>query len=164
MAYIIKLNKRKIIWPIYILRYFLPLFSFGFYGQIFLMFTTILYCRKKESSTSPYLKCRPDHWFKNIKPIAVIAMFLHFLIAFITNSLYYKPIFMRCNCDLLKKSNSLPDIIFLFTKMIVITIFILDKGVESEHWAILSFLILVTGTNAYFTVFIKIDKILYYYL
>ena len=95
MAYRLKFHKRKIMWPIYILRYSLPLFCFGFYGQIFLMFTTIFYCRKSESSTSPYLKCRPGHWFNNIKPIAGIAMFLHFLIAFITNSLYYKPIFMR---------------------------------------------------------------------
>ena len=142
-------------WPIYILRYSLPLFCFGFFGQIFLMFTTIFYCRKSESSTSPYLKCRPGHWFNNIKPIAGIAMFLHFFIAFITNSLYYKPIFMKSNCDLLKKSNSLPDIIFLFTKMIIITIFILDKGEESEHWAIVSFLVFITGINAYCTVFYK---------
>ena len=153
MAYRIKLKKKKIKWGITILRYCLPLFSFGFHGQIYLMFTTIFYCRKSESQTSPYLKCRPGHWFTEIKPIAGIAMFLHFLISFITNTLYYKPIFLKCNSDLLKKSNSLPDIIFLFSKMIIITIFILDKGVESEHWAILSFLVLVTGTNAYFTVF-----------
>ena len=136
----IKLKKKKINWPITILRYTLPLFSFGFHGQIFLLFTTIFYCRKSESSTSPYLKCRNGHWFYKIKTIGGIAMFLHFLIAIITNTLYYKPIFIHCKSDLLKKSNTLPDIIFLFTKMITITIFIFDKGVESEHWVILSFL------------------------
>ena len=119
------------------------------------MFTTIFYCRKSESDTSPYLKCRPDHWFNKIKPLGGIAMFLHFLISLITNTLYYKPIFIICNSDLLKKSNSLPDIILLFTKMIIITIFIFDKGKEYEHWAILSFLVFVTGTNAYFTIFYK---------
>ena len=153
MAYRIKRKKRIFSWPIKILKYTLPLFSFGFHGQIFLMFTTIFYCRKKESSTSPYLKCRPEHWFSKIKPIGGIAMFLHFLIAFITNTLYYKPIFLNCKSDLLKKSNSLPDIILLFTKMIIITIFILDKGVENEHWAIISFLTFVTGINSYFTLY-----------
>jgi len=155
MAYKLKRKKRIILWPIKILKYTLPLFSFGFHGQIFLMFTTVFYCRKKESSTSPYLKCRPEHWFSKIKPVGGIAMFLHFLIAFITNTLYYKPIFIHCKSDLLKKSNSLPDIILLFSKMIIITIFILDKGVESEHWAILSFLVFVTGANAYFTLYYK---------
>jgi len=155
MAYKIKRKKRIILWPIKILKYTLPLFSFGFHGQIFLMFTTIFYCRKKESSTSPYLKCRPEHWFSKIKPIGGIAMFLHFLIAFITNTLYYKPIFIHCKSDLLKKSNSLPDVLLLFDKMIIITIFILDKGVENEHWAILSFLTFVTGLNAYFTLYYK---------
>ena len=155
MAYRIKMKKNKILWPIIILRLTLPLFCFGFYGQIFLMFTTIFYCRKSESTTSPYLKCRPGHWFNNIKPIGGIALFLHFLISLITNTLYYKPIFIRCNSDVLKKSNSFPDIILLFTKMIIITVFILDKGNENEHWAILSFLVLVTGTNAYFSVFYK---------
>ena len=158
MGYKIKKKKKIILWPIKILKYTLPLFSFGFHGQIFLMFTTIFYCRKKESSTSPYLKCRPEHWFSKIKPIGGIAMFLHFLIAFITNTLYYKPIFIHCKSDLLKKSNSLPDVILLFTKMIIITIFILDKGVESEHWAILSFLVFVTGINAYFTLYYKNRK------
>ena len=155
MAYRVKRNKKNILWPIKILRFSLPVFCFGFYGQIFLLFTTIFYCRKKESSTSPYLKCRHGHWFYKIKPFAGVAMFIHFLIAFITNTLYYKPIFLKCKTDLLKKSGPLPDILLLFTKMIVISIFIFDKGKESEHWAILSFLVLVTGINAYFTLFNK---------
>ena len=155
MAYRIKMKKNIKLWPIKILKYSLPLFSFGFFGQIFLMFTTIFYCRKKESNTSPYLKCRPGHWFNKIKPIGGIAMFLHFLISFITNALYYKPVFIPSNSDLLKKSNSLPDIIFIFIKIIIITIFILDKGLESEHWAIILILLLVTGAYAYFTLSYK---------
>ena len=155
MAFRIKHKKNNLNCFISILKIILPLFSFGFYGQIFLLFTTIFYCKKQESTVSPYLLCRPGHWFNSIKPIGGIAMFLHFVIAFITNSLYYKPIFIHCNTDLLKKSNSLPDVILLFTKMIIITIFISDRGFESEHWAILSFLVLVTGTNAYFTISYK---------
>ena len=153
MIFRITMKKSNISWIIYFLRYYLPFFSFGFFGQIFLMHTTVFYCRKNEISTSPYLKCRPNHWFYKIKPVAGISLFLHFLMSFITNTLYYKPIFIKCNSDLLKKSNSFPDIIFLFSKMIIIIIFILDKGVESEHWAILFFLVLVTGTNAYVTLY-----------
>ena len=162
MALRIKYKKEKILWPIRILRGALPILSFGFYGQIFLIFTTIFYCRKTESKTSPYLKCRPE--IKKLRFPCGLAMFLHFLIAFITNRLYYQPIFIRSDSDLLKKSNSFPDIILIFTKMIIITIFILDKGVESEHWAILSFLVFVTGINAYFTIFYqnRKNKILLY--
>jgi uncharacterized membrane protein len=149
----IHLKKKNLLWIIAILRYSLPLFSFSFYGQIYIMLTTIFYCRKTDRPTSPYLKCRPGHWFNKIKPVAGISFFLHFLNAFITNTLDYKPIFIKSKSDLLKKSNSLPAVIFLFLKMIIITIFILDKGVESEHWAILSFLVFATGTNAYFTLY-----------
>ena len=156
MALRIKYKKEKILWPIQILRYTLPILSFGFYGQIYLIFTTIFYCRKKESKTSPYLKCRPQ--IKKLKFPCGLAVLLHFLIAFITNKLYYQPLFIRSDSDLLKKSNSSPDIILVFTKIIVITIFIMDKGEESEHWAIISFLVFVTGINAYFTLFYKNRK------
>ena len=150
-------QKKTIKWPIKILQYILPFFSFGLYGQIYLLFTTVYYCRKKESNTSPYLKCRDD-WFKNFKPFATLAMILHFLIAFITNTLYYQPSFIKCKTNLLQKSNSLPDVIFLFVKILIITIFILDKGEENEHWAILCYLIVITGVNAYFTLFYQNRK------
>ena len=153
MIYRIKHNKKLILWPINILKIILPLLSFGFFGQIYLIFTTIFYCRKTESITSPYLKCNSEHWFNRIKTIGAIVMILHFIIAFITNTLYYKFNFIHSDSDLLQKSNSFPDVIFLFTKMIIIILFILDKGVESEHWFILSLLILVTGINAYTTLF-----------
>ena len=155
MAYRIKINKKNILWPIKILKYCLPLFSFGFFGQIFLLFTTILYCLDHEPKASPYLKCRPGHWFNKLKIVGVIAMLLHLLIALITNILYYKLIFIPNGSDLLKKSQSFPDIFFLFTKIFIITIFILDKGVESEHWYILSFLIILTGINAYLNIYHK---------
>ena len=44
----------------------LPILSFGFYGQIYLLFTTVFYCIDEESTTTPYLKCR-DSWFNNFK-------------------------------------------------------------------------------------------------
>ena len=38
----------------------------------------------------------------------------------------------------------------MFTKISKTILFISDKGLESEHWAMLSFLVFVTGINAYF--------------
>ena len=139
------------------MRYTLPILSFGFYGQIYLLFTSVFYCRKDETPTSPYLKCR-DTWFNKMKPLVGLAMGLHFLISFITNTLYYQPTFIKCKTDLLQKSNSVPDVVFLFSKVIIISIFIMDKGVEKEHWAIICFLILVTGLNTYFTLFYQSRK------
>ena len=80
------LQKRLYPWAIRYLQYMLPILSFGFYGQIFLLFTTVFYCRKTESPTSPYLQCR-DSWFNSLKPIAILAMILHFFIALTTNTL-----------------------------------------------------------------------------
>ena len=143
-------QKKIYSWPIKYLQYVLPIISFGFYGQIFLLFTTAFYCRKEESPTSPYLQCR-DTWFNNFKFMVGIAMVLHFIIAFITNTLYYHPTFIKCKTDLLQKTNSFPDVVFLCVKILIILLFILDKGEEREHWTIIIFLIFITGINTYYT-------------
>ena len=150
-------QKRLYTWPIKYLQYMLPILSFGFYGQIYLLFTTVFYCIDEESTTTPYLKCR-DSWFNNFKIVVGLAMVLHFFIALTTNTLYYNPTFIKCKTDLLQKYNSYPEVIFLFVKIIIITIFILDKGAENEHWAIICFLIFVTGANMYFTLFYQNKK------
>lgn len=38
MIYVIKMKKLDIIWPISILKYFLPIMCFGFFGHTFLFF------------------------------------------------------------------------------------------------------------------------------
>ena len=144
-------------WPIKYLQYILPIISFGFYGQIFLLFTTAFYCKKEESPTSPYLKCR-DSWFNNFKFLVGLAAFLHFIIALVTNTLYYHPTFIKCKTDLLQKTNSFPDVVFLIVKILVISFFSLVKGVESEHWTIIIFLIFITGINTYYTLFYQNRK------
>ena len=77
-------------------------------------------------------------------------MVLLSLIALITNSLYYKSTFLKSGSDVLKKTNCYPDLSLLITKIAIIILFILDDGVEDEHWAVLFFLILFTGTNTFF--------------
>ena len=144
--------KKKLLLPIKILRVLLPLISYFFFGQFFSFFISLFYCKKDESFESPYLQCLTGLWIYSLSPTAIIAMIFQIIIGFITNSLYYKSIFNKSGSDILKKTNTLPEIVFMFTKIIVFLLFISDKGLEREHWAMLSFLILVTGTNAYFTI------------
>ena len=68
----------------------------------------------------------------------------------VTATLFFKPVFINTGSDLHKKSTSLQDIVLVLTKIGVNLIFALDKGKESEHWTAIFFLILFTGTNAYY--------------
>jgi len=145
---------KKLLWIISVLRFLLPFISYLFFGQFFSFFISLFYCRKEESYESPYLSCLTGLWIYSLAPASIIAMIFEIIIGFITNSLYYKPIFID-GSDILKKTNSFPDIIFMFTKIIIFLLFILDKGEENEHWAMLSFLIIITGINAYCTLTFK---------
>jgi hypothetical protein len=99
------------------------------------------------------IKCRTGLWFKILSPMVIIAIIFHTIISIITNLLYFNPIFIVNNSNILSKVNTLPDIIFLFTKIAFNIIFKLDKNREEEHWAIIFFLIVFSGINAYFSIF-----------
>ena len=153
MIYFFEFKKTNLIWKIsiIILRIILPFFSYFFFGQVFSFLTSVFYCRKEVSYESPYLHCLEGLWIYSLTPASIIAMVFQVIIGFITNSLYYKPVFDNNSPDFLTKTDSFPDNIFMFTKVIIILLFISDKGLESEHYPMLSFLTLVTGINAYFT-------------
>ena len=148
MSFRIKNKKLNILWPISILKFCLPFFSVCFFGQSFLLLTTIFDCQNGFTYVSQELICRTGLWFSIDAPLSAIAMVLHTIIALITNTLYYKSIFVKKGPDVLRKTNCYPDIILLMTKISVIVLFILDNGVEEEHWTVLFFLILFTGINA----------------
>ena len=143
MSYRIKNKKLDKLWPISILKFCLPFFSVCFFGQSFLLLTTIFDCQNGFAYVSKELVCRTGLWFSIDAPLAGIGLILHSLLALVTNILYYKSTFIKYGSDVLKKTNCIPDVTLLFTKIFVIVIFILDDGVEDEHWAILFFLILV---------------------
>ena len=149
MSYRIKNKQLNILWPISILKFCLPFFSVCFFGQSFLLLTTIFDCQSGFAYVSKQLICRTGLWFQIDAPLALLAMILHAILAIITNTLYYKSTFVKFGSDVLKKTNSYPDIVLLFTKIFVIVLFILDDGKEEEHWALLFFLILVTGLNTF---------------
>ena len=136
-----------LIYSLTILKFCLPFFSVCFFGQSFLLLTTIFDCQNGFTYVSKELVCRTGIWFSIDAPLSAIAMALHAILALITNTLYYKSTFIKNGSDVLKKTNCYPDIVLLFTKIFVIVLFILDDGVEDEHWAILFFLILSTGSN-----------------
>ena len=154
LVIIITENKKLILlWSIPILKLYLPLFSLTFFGQIFLLLVSVFDCIDGYAFVNDGIKCRTGLWFKYLSPIVIIALILHVFLSFLTNILYYKNIFIKSDSDLLKKNNSLPDIIFLFTKMMINIIFISDKNEESDHWIIIFFLIMLTGLNAYINIF-----------
>ena len=144
MAYRIKNKKLNILWPITILKFCLPILSFTFFGQIFLLLATIFDCRDGNTFVSENIKCRTGKWFQFFGPLTGIALFFEVFIALMTNMLYFEPIFYNSSSDILKKTNSLPDTIFALTKISVNILFISDKGKENEHWAVLFFFISFT--------------------
>ena len=150
MSYRIKNKKLNILWPITVLKFCLPFFSSCFFGQTFLLLTTIFDCQNGYAYVSTELVCRTGLWFSIDAPLSAIGMVLLSLIALITNSLYYKSTFLKSGSDVLKKTTCYPDLSLLITKIATIILFILDDGVEDEHWAVLFFLILFTGTNTFF--------------
>ena len=85
--------------------------------------------------------------------MSIIALIFLLFISIITNILYYKPLFVKSNTDILKKGNTLTDLIFLLTKIAINTLFALDKNTEEDHWIIILFFILFSGINAYFIIF-----------
>ena len=46
--------------------------------------------------------------------------------------------------------NTLPDIVFIITKIGINILFILDKENENEHWTIICILVFLSGINAYY--------------
>ena len=153
MAIRIKNKKLNILWTISFLKFTIPFMSFTFFGQCFLSLSTIFTCQEGHSYISSNLKCRSGIWFYLFGSFTGVGLILQSIIALITSSLYFKPIFINSGSDLLKKTNSFPDTIFIITRIAINLLFILDKGLESEHWAILFFLILFTGTNAYYNLY-----------
>ena len=146
----IKKQKLYFFWPITLLKIFLPFISMTFYGQIFLLFITVFDCIDGFAFVNANIKCRTGLWFKILSPMAIIAIIFHTIIAIITTLLYFKPIFSDRNSNILKKVNTIPDIIFLFTKIGINIIFSLGKNNEENHWLILFFLILFSWNKCIF--------------
>ena len=149
MSFRLKFKKLNILWSISILRLFLPFISYFFFGQIFLLIITVFDCYEGNNKICPSLECKSGTWFDILALFSIISIFLESLIAIITNILYFKPFFIK-GSDVLKKTNTIPDISFTLTKIGLNLIFFLVGENEEDQWITLFFAILFTGTNAYF--------------
>ena len=149
MLYSIKkqLNRK---WPIPILNFLIFTICMGFFGQIFLFLLVFFDCDGDKSYISPKLKCRGESWFNLYWPFILLAILIHICISILVNTLYYKTIFEKNKRDVLTKLNSSPDKSLLFTKIIVIIIFVIDKPENKRAlWITLFILMTFTGLNAY---------------
>ena len=143
MSFKIKMKDLNITWPILILKFILPLLSFGLFGQIFLFLILLFDCDNGYSYISEEIKCRNGYWFMIFSPFIAITMIIHILLGLLTNQLYYRSIFALSKNDVLKKTNSINEVLLFFTKIFIIIIFVLDTSDESNHWTLLFLLIIL---------------------
>ena len=155
MSLRLKKGKFNILWPICILKYCLPLICSTFFGQTFLLLLSSFICVNGKSYYDENVICRKSIFYYFSIPISFIAICFQIILSYLTISMYYQPDFIDKGNNILKKRSSKPDIIFLFCKILIIIIFLFDKGTVSEHWAILFILCLITGFNAYCIYFLQ---------
>ena len=155
LSYRLKKNKLIKRWPITILRFFLPIISIGLFGQIFLFLTTLFVCEDGYMHMSKDVECRKGDLFFYHSIFVYVAIVFHVLIAFLTNSLYYKSLFCLTKSDVLQKTNSFSDLSLLLTKILINVLFIFDGHNKAGRWTILFFLMLITGSNLYIQLLFK---------
>lgn len=147
----IRKKQLNVLWPLKILKIIVPFFSNCFFSQSFFLLSTVFNCVDEHSYISPSLKCRSGVWFIILSPLTIISLIFQSVIGILTNMLYFKPIFLNIGPDLLKKTNTIPETVFIITKISINLLFIADNETDSELWGVIFFIILFTGTNAYYT-------------
>jgi hypothetical protein len=150
MTFRLKSNNYKILWPINILKYSLPIFFITFFGQTFLLIVSIFNCQNGIRYYNSNLSCKDDVVFYSLAPFAIIALIVQIILSFITVSMYYQQDYINKNINgVLTKRNSFSEIVFLVCKIIMILIFNFDNEVQSHHFAIILIILIITGFNAY---------------
>ena len=169
MYFRFKKGKYDIIWPINILKFCLPLISTSFFGQEFLLLITVFICQNGKTYFDEKMACRTGSWYSFSCPTAIIAILIQIMLSYVSISMNYYPDFFPEAYNFMKKRSSFPDVIFMFSKILIIIIFIFDKQKDYEHWGILFVLCFITGLNAYVTLFLQyyeniiIKKLNYFY-
>ena len=151
MIFRIQYKKLNILWPIFLLKIILPFISYSFFGQIFLLLTTIFDCNGKRNRICSSLACKSGLWFNIFGPLSIISIFFECLISIITIILYFKPFFF-IGSDILKKTNPVPDLTLILIKIGMNSLFILIDKNEDKQWMNLFVSILFTGINAFINI------------
>ena len=150
MIFNLKSKNNSFLWPLSILKYCLPILFVTFFGQTFLLIISSFELKKIKSYYNSSI------FIYIIFPFSFISLIIQILFSFLTVAMYYIPDYIinkKYNKSILRKSNNKSDIYFLLCKIIIIMIFTLDKKKESEHFAILIIISLITGFNAYNNIF-----------
>ena len=134
-------------WLVSILTFIIPGISSQFFGQIFYSLLTIFYCNYETNSSffSRTEECRVGMWFNVESVLCIIAIILVFLIAYVTNNVFYIPMCLKGKN---KKIHSLNDVIFLFTKIILNILVTILKN-ESDVYIFLILCNFVSWINYY---------------
>ena len=95
ISFRIKNDKLNILWPLTVLKFCLPLFSFGIFGHSFFLKLTIFDCKNGNTFVNEEIECRTGLWFSFLAPLTILALLFHTSYAIMTNLLYYKPKFIN---------------------------------------------------------------------
>ena len=152
-----KSKKKKLIWPISILKYCLPIFFNTFFGQTFLLIISLFECRDGKTYYDSEVVCKNDAYFYALGAASILAILIQIFFGFITVSLYYQNDFIinNNNDGVLKKRNSKSELVLLLCKILIIFIFIFDREIESFHWGIIIVFNFLTGYHCYYNLYIQ---------
>ena len=123
----IKNKKLNILWPISILKFSLTFMSYTIFSQSFITLLKILFCKNGVSYVDSSLTCPKGFWLYIVGTITLIGIIFQIIIGLITSALYFKPIFIICGSDVLKKTNSFTCIICIIKKKIFNFLLCLEK-------------------------------------
>ena len=121
------------------LKICMQLICFTFFGQIFGLLIVIFICENnnKTSLIDKSMSCRTGSLFYAESVMCIICLVLMVYYSYASISVYYKPNFIFEESDILKKTNSIPDLILLLNKIIFIISIFSTRSTQSYQWLIL---------------------------
>ena len=149
-------KKKKIVWPISILKYCLPIFFITFFGQTFLLIISLFECRDGKTYYDSERLCKNGNYYFILGIVSILALIIQIFFSFITVSLYYQNDFIINNNDgVLKKRSSKSELVLLLCKIIIILIFVFDRQIETFHWGIILLFNFLTGYHCYCNLYLQ---------
>ena len=138
-----------------IVKVIIPLYSTSFFGQIFNALLTSNKCINNYSFYDSNKKCKQGFLFLFQEIISLTSLIFLCIISLFTISVYYIPILFKGN-NIIKKVSSVPEQVFFFNKILIITFFHIEdifkeKNKYINDWLMLVVLSVFTGINAYFS-------------
>ena len=117
------------------------------------MLISIFICNSENNTSiiDNSLKCHSGGLFYFDSVLAVIVLILLLSFSYITILIFYIPNFILEEEELLKKSNSIPDLILFINKIAFVILFDFIKINESSQWLFLFFLFILTFANTWST-------------